>query len=226
MVVAAVAGDTRHQFSDVFSVYVPVAIAVLLLVALALAVTLARDRAAAGHSASMRTRAPRVELAYVVGLVVVAALLAWPTLAATRNEARVSAHGVAVPGAGPRGLTVRAVAAKWNWRFEYPGGVVEQGRGPSRLPTLVVPSGGPVHFRLATVDVEHAMWIPAARYKYDAVPGRTNVFDIGFDPKVDYRGGRCSEFCGQYHAQMQFRVKVMALAAFRSWLSGRQLAPR
>ncbi len=37
MVVAAVAGDTRDQFSDVFAVYVPVAIAVLLLVALATA---------------------------------------------------------------------------------------------------------------------------------------------------------------------------------------------
>lgn len=224
--VSAVAGDTRRQFSDVFAIYVPVAIVVILLVVLALAITLARDRAAAGHSASTRTRAPRVELAYVVGLVVIAALLAWPSLAATRNDARVSAHGVAAPGAGPRGLTVRAVAAKWNWRFEYPGGVAEQGRGPSRLPTLAVPSGGPVHFRLVSLDVEHAMWIPAARYKYDAVPGRTNVFDMGFDPAVNYGGGRCSEFCGQYHAQMQFKVKVMAPAAFRTWLSRQQLAQR
>ncbi|MGI8750008.1 MAG: hypothetical protein ACR2J6_05570 [Thermoleophilaceae bacterium] len=218
--------DSRREYSELFSLYVPVAVAVIVLVAVALGVTLVRDRAGRDRAPSRRTRSPRLELAYVVVLAVVAGLLAWRTLEGTQDLAQVTARATPAPGAGPAGLTVRAVAAKWNWRFEYPGGVVSQGRGPGRPATLVVSSGGAVRFRLVSTDVEHAMWIPAARYKYDAVPGRTNVFDMQFDPDVRYDAARCSEYCGQYHEQMQFKVDVRPPAAFRSWLSARQEAAR
>jgi cytochrome c oxidase subunit 2 len=98
------------------------------------------------------------------------------------------------------------IAAKWNWRFAYPGGVAEQGAGPDSLPTLVV----------------HAFWIPAARYKYDALPGRTSIFDMRFDPDVEYDSARCSEFCGTYHATMRFAVDVRPPEAFQAWLVRRQ----
>jgi cytochrome c oxidase subunit 2 len=68
----------------------------------------------------------------------------------------------------------------------------------------------------------HAFWIPEARFKYDAIPDRTNTFDLLFDPGVAYRDDRCSEFCGEYHEQMRFRVAVKAPAAFRAWLRARQ----
>jgi cytochrome c oxidase subunit 2 len=218
--------DSRREYADLFSLYVPVAAAVILVVGVALFVTLVRDRAGRNPEPSKFTRSPRLELTYVVVLAVVAGLLAWRTLDGTNDLAKLTARATPAPEAGPAGLTVRAVAAKWNWRFEYPGGVVSQGRGPGHLATLVVPYGGAVRFRLVTTDVEHAMWIPAARYKYDAVPGRANVFDMRFDRGVRYDAARCSEYCGQYHEQMQFKVDVRSPNAFRSWLARRQRAKR
>jgi cytochrome c oxidase subunit 2 len=215
-------GDTRNAFSSLFDLYVPIAAGVFAIVVLALALILIRDRARPGQHPSRQASAPRVELAYVVALSLVAAFLVWRSFDGVHRVDGVTAHAAPAPGAGPAGLTVGLVAAKWNWRFVYPGGVVEQGAGRDHLPTLVVPAGQPVRFRLTTLDVVHAFWIPAARYKYDAVPGRANVFDMTFDAAVHYTDNRCSEYCGQYHDQMQFLVSVRPPAAFRAWLQGRQ----
>jgi cytochrome c oxidase subunit 2 len=214
--------DTRSAFSGLFDLYVPIAAGVFAFVVLVLAVILVRDRARPGRAPSRRASAPRLELAYAVALALISAFLVWRSFDAVHRTDGVTARAAAAPGAGPAGLTIGAVAAKWNWRFEYPGGVAEQGAGPDRLPTLVVPAGQPVRFRLTSLDVVHALWIPAARAKYDAVPGRTNVFDLLFEPGVDYTDDRCSEYCGQYHEQMQFRVSVRPPAAFRAWLRARR----
>ncbi|MCW2985021.1 MAG: ctaC2 [Conexibacter sp.] len=214
--------DTRSAFSGLFDLYVPVAAGVFAVVVLALALILVRDRARAGRAPSRRASAPRLELAYAIGLGLIAAFLLWRSFTVLHRVDGVVAHAAPAPRAGSAGLTIGVVAAKWNWRFTYPGGVVEQGDGPRRLPTLVVPAGQPVRFRLTSLDVVHAFWIPAARFKYDAIPGRANVFDLVFDPGIDYRDDRCSEFCGQYHEQMRFRVAVKAPAAFREWLAARQ----
>jgi cytochrome c oxidase subunit 2 len=215
--------DTRGAFSGLFDLYVPIAAGVFAIVVLALVVIVVRDRARPGGPApSTRSRAPRVEIGYAVVLALIAAFLLWRSLDATHRVNQTVARAAPAPGAGPAGLTIAVVGAKWNWRFAYPGGVVEQGEGPDRLPTLVVPAGQPVRFRLTSLDVVHAFWIPEARFKYDAIPGRANTFDLIFDPGVDYRDDRCSEFCGQYHEQMRFRVAVKAPAAFRAWLRARQ----
>jgi cytochrome c oxidase subunit 2 len=190
---------------------------------LTLVVILVRDRAReGGPPPSARSSAVRLEIGYAVLLALVAAFLVWRSFDAVHRVNQTVARAAPAPGAGSAGLTVGLQAAKWNWRFTYPGGVVEQGEGPARLPTLVVPAGQPVRFRLTSVDVVHAFWIPEARFKYDAIPGRTNTFDLRFDAGIDYRDDRCSEFCGQYHEQMRFRVAVKAPAAFRAWLRARQ----
>jgi cytochrome c oxidase subunit II len=215
--------DTRGTFSGLFDLYVPIAAAVFAIVVIVLVVTVVRFHARRrGPEPSTRSSAVRLEVAYVVVLALIAAVLLWRTFDATHRLNQTVARAAPAPGAGPAGLTVAIQAAKWNWRFTYPGGVVEQGEGPDRLPTLVVPAGQPVRFRLTTVDVVHAFWIPAARFKYDAIPGRTNTFDLLFEDGVDYRDDRCSEFCGQYHEQMRFRVTVKDPAAFRAWLRARQ----
>jgi cytochrome c oxidase subunit 2 len=215
--------DTRGAFSGLFDLYVPIAAGVFALVVLVLAVIVVRDRARADRPPpSGRSSATRLEVGYAVVLALIATFLVWRSFDSVHHVGHTVARAAPAPGAGPAGLTIAVVAAKWNWRFTYPGGVVEQGEGPARLPTLVVPAGQPVRFRLTTLDVVHAFWIPEARFKYDAIPGRTNTFDLLFDPGIDYRDDRCSEFCGQYHEQMRFRVAVKAPAAFRAWLRARQ----
>jgi cytochrome c oxidase subunit 2 len=215
--------DTRGAFSGLFDLYVPIAAGVFALVVIVLAVIVVRDRApTGGRTPSTRSGAARLEIAYAVALASIATFLVWRSFDAVHRVNQTVARAAPAPRAGPAGLTIAVTGAKWNWRFAYPGGVVEQGEGPTRLPTLVVPAGQPVRFRLTSADVVHAFWIPEARFKYDAIPGRTNTFDLLFDPGIDYRDDRCSEFCGQYHEQMRFRVVVKAPAAFRAWLRARQ----
>jgi len=160
---------------------------------------------------------PRLEATYVVVLVVAAALLLWRSYEAIADvDAVVPARGAS----GTPALTIAVVASQWNWRFTYPGGVAQIGDGRGRLPVLVVPAGRDVRFRLTSRDVVHAFWIPALRAKYDAMPGYVNIFDLRFRPALDYTTARCSEFCGTYHDQMQFRVRVLAPARFDAWLRG------
>jgi cytochrome c oxidase subunit 2 len=211
--------DTRTTYDGLARVYVPVAVAVFVLVVGVLAVVLVRDRARPGRSPSRTSQAPRLELAYVALIAAVVGVLVWRTFDA------VSAEGTVAPAAGPgaAAVTVHAVAARWVWRFEYPGGVVQQGAmdkgaAPERPAVLVVPAASAVRIELTSLDVVHAFWIPGTDFKYDALPGRTNTFDVLFRPGVTYDDARCSEFCGQYHTQMTFRVRVLAPAAFRSWL--------
>jgi cytochrome c oxidase subunit 2 len=229
--------DTREEFQSVFSLYVPIAGAVFVLIAIALAIPLVRDRARPGREPSRRMTAPKLEWGYITLITAIVVVLVWRTFAAVNAEApavggpataRASAAAVA---AGRAPLTVRVVAAKWNWRFEYPGGVVQQGvvrEGPVAVvpATLVVPASQPIRFELTSLDVAHAFWIPATRFKYDAYPDRTSIFDLRFDPGVTYDKARCSEFCGEYHEQMVFSVRVLAPGAFRSWLARRQAEVR
>jgi cytochrome c oxidase subunit 2 len=215
--------DTRGAFSGLFDLYVPIAAGVFAFVVIALVVIVWRDRARSdGPAPSRRSSAARLEVGSAVVLALVAAFLVWRSFDSVHRVNQTVARAAPAPLAGPAGLTIAVVGAKWNWRFTYPGGVVEQGEGPGRLPTLVVPAAQPVRFRLTSADVVHAFWIPEARFKYDAIPGRANTFDLIFDPGVEYRDNRCSEFCGQYHEQMRFRVAVKAPAAFRAWLRARQ----
>jgi cytochrome c oxidase subunit 2 len=200
-------------YDAVASVYLPVAIAVLAIVVGLLVLVAVRDRASRGHEVSGRNTSTWLERGYAVFLVIVAGLLAWRALAGTEEQARAT---------GKPMVTIGVVASKWTWRFAYPGGVVQQSPGPRGIPTLVVPSGRPVRFRLTSADVEHAFWIPEARFKRDAVPGFPNVWTMSFDQNRRYTTARCSEFCGEFHTEMRLRVDVRPPAAFRRWLTARQ----
>jgi cytochrome c oxidase subunit II len=218
-----VVGDTRSTYGDLAGVYLPVALVVLALVGMALAVVALRFRARPGREPSTRMTAPRLEGAYIALLAIVAAALLWRSYEAIADVDPV-APAANRTIAGPPALTISVTASQWNWRFTYPGGVSRTGNGRERYPVLVVPAGRDVRFWLSSQDVVHACWIPALRAKYDAMPGYVNVFDLRFRPGLDYTTARCSEFCGTYHDQMQFRVRVLAPAAFDTWLRGQAAA--
>jgi cytochrome c oxidase subunit 2 len=213
-------GDTRSTYGDLAGVYLPVALVVFALVMMALAVVALRFRARPGREPSSRMTAPRLEGAYIALLAVIAAALLWRSYEAIADVDPV-APAASRTVAGPPTLTIGVVASQWNWRFTYPGGVSRTGDGRDGYPVLVVPAGRDVRFRLTSQDVVHAFWIPALRAKYDAMPGYVNIFDLQFRPGLDYTTARCSEFCGTYHDEMQFRVRVLAPTAFDAWLRGR-----
>lgn len=228
--VPAVAANPREEYHELSSLYVPIALAVFVVVAVALAVPLVRDRASRKDEPDTRTTSTRLEAGFAVGLALVAAFLAWRTLDAVGAVRPVSSQDASTPagnGLGARGgdegagVVIRAIGAKWNWRFEYPGGVAVQGVA-DRPATMVVPSDVRVRVRLTSRDVIHALWIPKARAKYDAIPGYVNAFDLRFERGRRYDEDRCSEYCGLYHTDMVFDVRVLAPGAFRAWLRGEQ----
>ena len=212
---------TQDVFTRLADVYAPVALMVFLLVCAALLVITVRFRARPGHEPSARSASPRLEAGYAIALAVIAGLLVWRTYDAMAELDPVNEQVAAAPSRPPA-LTIGVVASRWNWRFVYPGGVAQVGDGRERGATLVVPADLTVRFRLTAQDVAHAFWIPALRFKYDALPGRENRFDLRFARGMDYSTARCSEFCGEYHDQMRLRVQVLAPDAFARWLRGRQ----
>jgi cytochrome c oxidase subunit 2 len=119
-------------------------------------------------------------------------------------------------------VTVRAVAAQFQWQFEYlaADGVTVQ--YIQQAPELDLPVGVDVHVILRSKDVIHAFYVPKFLFKRDVVPGRENNFDFTIDPadvNQTFRG-QCAEFCGTFHSTMLFTVKALSPADFTTWLQG------
>ena len=134
---------------------------------------------------------------------------------------------------------VHVLAYRWGWRFSYfnsddkwQGVRIQTAAEPKLLalpatsaeyPQLVLPKGENVRIVLTSEDVIHGFYIPQFDFSRYAQPGVTNVFDFTPTNTGVFRG-QCSEFCGLYHSEMLFSVRVMSSAKFTSWLSGQQSA--
>jgi cytochrome c oxidase subunit 2 len=126
----------------------------------------------------------------------------------------------------PTDLNVRAVAARFQWRFDYldgPDGPNAKILFSQLLPVgedggLVLPVGKPVHITLTSADVIHAFYVPKFLFKRDVVPGKTNAFDFTVDEPGTYRG-QCAELCGPFHGSMVFEVHALPEADFQAWLA-------
>lgn len=149
--------DTRSQYDGLAGIYLPIALAVFIVVlVLVVLFALRYRRRDDGRPASGPASAPKLEAAYVLALSGIAAFLVWTTFRTETKVDRLAAHPA---------LTVAVTAAKWHWRFDYPDAGVSQLGIDRRPPTLVVPAGMPVRFRLSSLDVIHAFWIPERRFK-------------------------------------------------------------
>jgi cytochrome c oxidase subunit II len=205
--------DTRREFEDLASTYLPIAIVVFALVLLATIVPLFLFRARKPGLPSQREEPAWLPIVYGAVLVAVVAVLTTLTFNA---QDKISAK-VVHPG-----LQVNVTAAKWNWRFDYPAQHISQIGGDSTPTSLVVPADTNVRFNLISLDVIHSFWIPYVRFKRDAFPRRSTSFVLSF-PGVGYHtAGRCAEYCGLKHDQMIFNVEVMSRAGFNQWVSQRQ----
>jgi cytochrome c oxidase subunit 2 len=89
---------------------------------------------------------------------------------------------------------------------------------------MVVPVGEPIHVVLASNDVVHAFYVPAFLFKRDAIPGRTNEFDLTIDNADTYRG-QCAEFCGVFHDRMLLTVRAVPRTEFDTWLATQVATP-
>lgn len=205
--------DTRAEIGRLADLYIPIAVLVFAIVVLGLLFIVVRFRHREGRRVSDRVDAPRLEAAYLLGLAGVVVVL----LAATyHTESRVDAQ------AARPALRIRAVAADWRWRFDYPAQAISQLGSGGAPPELVVPAGQTVQVDLTSLDVVHAFWIPDTRFQREAFPDHTSSFDLVFGHPGVQLSGACNEFCGLGHTQMRFVVRVLSPGDFGAWVSRRQ----
>jgi cytochrome c oxidase subunit 2 len=145
------------------------------------------------------------------------------TTATSPGLARPAVTGSAAPAATDLATDPAAelgpivvIARQWSWEFVYPDGV--------RSAELHLPVDRPVRFRLLSLDVLHAMSIPAFRLRQDVVPG--SVIDYRLTPSREGRFRlRDSLFSGAYFASNQTDVVVESAEAFERWRQAARLSP-
>jgi cytochrome c oxidase subunit 2 len=116
------------------------------------------------------------------------------------------------PAAGQPERVVRVVGEQFAWTFFY-----EEGGKEVASNQLYLPVDESVKFKVQTKDVLHDFWVPAFRWKIDAVPGITTEYRvtpnrIGSYPVV------CAELCGLGHAVMRQTAHVLSEQDFQAWL--------
>ena len=120
----------------------------------------------------------------------------------------------------PGGVNVKVVAFRWQWQITYSdAGVTDTGTTDHPL-QMVLPVDTPIHVTLESLDVVHAMYLPAFLFQRDATPGYPTTFDLQITQPGTYPGA-CAELCGIGHDQMLFSVKAVDLATYRQWLANR-----
>jgi len=105
-------------------------------------------------------------------------------------------------------FNINVIARMWNFTFEYENG--------KKTDTLFVPRDKPVKLNLTSLDVIHALYIPAFRVKEDVVPGRDKF--MWFVPQKEGTFELfCAEYCGLQHSYMYNWVKVLPEEQFNTW---------
>lgn len=203
----------RQVFSHVLGIQAAVAATVFLLVALAIisAVVGSRRRRRKGAAPSAVSENSRLEYGYLAVLTVVAAALVTLSFASNARERS--------DPPGRPAITVRVTGFQWCWRFGYVdhGVTVTAQCAGHGEPTLVLPAHKLVRIEVTATDVIHSFWIPYLRFKLDAFPGHLSSFTLTL-ARTGRWAGRCAQFCGLFHFQMDFYVKGVSPPAFGRWL--------
>ena len=195
--------DTRSEFARLWDLYLPITAGACVVVLALVVFAVLRYRDRPDRRPAGRAEHTAGELILAGALTAIAAVLITVTL---RAEARVDRTRAG-------GLRVEVTAFDWQWRFHYPQQHVTVVGTPTVRPTLVVPTGTRISFWLVSRDVIHSFFVPALRFKRDAFPGRATRFDLVVDRAGTFPG-RCAEFCGLYHAGMEFEVRAVPPAQF------------
>jgi cytochrome c oxidase subunit II len=138
-------------------------------------------------------------------------------------------------------IRVHAVAAQFQWKFEYldgNGNVIATQSVPYYATTsgdcqtaaitnpgcggMALPVGKKVQISLDSPDVIHAWYVPQFLFKRDVIPGQTNRFEFTIDSgdAGQVFRGQCAELCGTGHRTMLFTVLGLSSSDFDGWLQG------
>jgi cytochrome c oxidase subunit II len=118
----------------------------------------------------------------------------------------------AAPAAGSGQLQVVVTGRQWFWEVSYPGTEAVTAN------EIHIPAGARVELLAKSADVIHSFWVPRLNRKIDMIPGHPNQILLYANRPGVYRG-RCSEFCGLQHANMQLFVVAEPPEEFQRWLT-------
>ncbi len=110
-------------------------------------------------------------------------------------------------------MVVKAIGKMWKWEFEYAGGI--------KSDTLFAPQSKAVRINITSVDVNHSLYIPALRFKRDAIPNRVNFLWFSAD-KLGTYDIACAQYCGVSHSKMYTALVVMPEKDFNTWLENQK----
>jgi cytochrome c oxidase subunit II len=200
--------STRAEYDHLFNIYVPIAVGVFLAIVVVVAAAIVVFRRRPPERAARWHENNPVEATYAVVLGCVAAFLLYLTFT---TEHKVDT----VANRERPSVVIDVTGSKWLWTFTYPQYGFSTRSGTVGHEPLVVPAGEAVRFNITSVDVIHSFWIPALRYKHDAIPGSVQVATLVFSKGVF--PGQCAEFCGLRHADMIFTAYAVTPVQFVGW---------
>ena len=119
-------------------------------------------------------------------------------------------------------MVVEVTGQQFAWTYQYPASVT--GGAPLKTTHLYVPENESIYFKIRSVDVIHAFWIPAFRLQIDAVPGITTDYRATPDRLGSYPVV-CNLLCGVGHSLMRSRIHVVTPGGFQAWLKSQTSSP-
>jgi len=128
-------------------------------------------------------------------------------------------EATAAPAPGSAQLQVEVTGRQWFWDVRYPG------TSAATANEIHIPARTNVELIAKSADVVHSFWVPRLNRKIDMIPGHPNRILLHADKPGIYPG-RCSEFCGLQHANMQLLVIAQPPAEFQRWLSAESTPAR
>lgn len=120
-------------------------------------------------------------------------------------------------------VKVQVLAQQWAWNFRYAGtdGEFNTADDVVQLNNLVVPVGRKIMIQMTSKDVIHSLYIPNARIKADAIPGRYAKLWFDANKAGNYEIA-CAEMCGNHHYLMKAQLTVLEPAAYERWVKESQ----
>ena len=199
-----------EEFESLFTIFVVIAAIVVLGIwgAVAWCVIRFRRKPDEDTPPNQGGDRPRLEIGLMLGpLLIVAVLFALSVVGERRINERSDEPD----------LVVEVVGYRWDWQFTYAESGVEITPSPGERPVLVLPVDRTIRFELETHDVIHSFWVPEFGTKQDLIPRVDNQIDIDITEPGTWTG-RCAEYCGLDHGDMDFEVQAIPADEFDAWL--------
>ncbi len=119
---------------------------------------------------------------------------------------------------------VTITGRQWFWQYRYQKEGVSASSQVNATSTgeLMVPAGKSVRLDLNSTDVIHAWFVPQLSGMIYVNPGERSY--IWFTAPVGEYYGQCNFFCGNQHAQMISKVKVVSQTDFDAWVKSKKTA--